>query len=191
VRDADGAVIAAVVALRDMTEQRRQQEQLRAMSMSDEMTRLHNRRGFSLLAEQHARVAHRHKLPFGIVFADLNGLKDVNDSQGHEAGDQMIRSVADVLRKTFRESDIIARLGGDEFVALLPNADPSMRNTIAARLRDGLAEHSAPAAPAQRLSVSVGITFFDPEHPLSLSELMVEADRLMYADKREQRRARG
>jgi PAS domain-containing protein len=84
-----------------------------------------------------------------------------------------------------------ARLGGDEFAVLLPNADPSMVDTIAARLRDGLAEQSATETPAHRLSLSVGITFFDPEHPLSLPELMVEADRLMYADKREQRRVRG
>jgi diguanylate cyclase (GGDEF)-like protein len=185
--DADGTVIAAVVALRDMTAQRHQQDQLRAMSMSDEMTRLHNRRGFSMLADQHARLAHRHKVPFGIVFADLNGLKETNDSRGHEAGDQMICAVADVLRRTFRESDIIARVGGDEFVALLPNADASMRDTIMARLRDGLARCNALEAPAHRLSLSVGITFFDPEHPISLLELMGEADRLMYADKREQR----
>ncbi|HEY3253573.1 MAG TPA: diguanylate cyclase [Polyangiaceae bacterium] len=184
----DGSVIAAVVALRDLTEHRRQQDQLRAMSMSDELTRLHNRRGFSVLAEQHARVSRRHKVPFAIVFADLNGLKLVNDSLGHEAGDQMICSAAEVLRMTFRESDIVARYGGDEFVALLANADPSMQEAILERLRACIEERNAVDIPRLPLSLSVGISFFDPDHPLSLPELMVEADRLMYVDKREQGR---
>jgi diguanylate cyclase (GGDEF)-like protein len=188
VRDADGTVIAGVVALRDISEQKRQQDQLHAMSTSDELTGLRNRRGFLMLAEQHARVAQRHALPFGIVFADLNGLKAINDSLGHEAGDQTIRAAGDVLRETFRESDILARLGGDEFVVLLANADPEMQSAIVERLRAGVSAHNARRAPPPRLSLSVGIAFFDPEQPLPLGELMVEADRLMYADKRGHRR---
>jgi diguanylate cyclase (GGDEF)-like protein len=190
VRGPDGVVIAGVVALRDITEQRRQQEQLRAMSMSDELTRLHNRRGFLMLAEQHVRAAQREGTPCAIVFTDVNGLKAVNDSFGHDAGDQLIRSAADVLRVTFRESDIIARLGGDEFVALLGNSGPATHGTIVARLTAGIDEHNAYATPVDRLSLSVGITFFDPERPLPLPDLMVEADRLMYADKDQQRRVR-
>jgi len=188
VRDADGSIIAAVVALRDMSEQKLQQDQLRALSMSDEMTGLHNRRGFLMLADQHARVARRQGSPFAIVFADLNGLKTINDTLGHQAGDRSIRSVADVLRETFRDSDIIARLGGDEFVALLVNSEPAMRDTIVARVRQGLAGHNANQDPALHLSLSIGISFFDPEGPLSVADLMVEADRLMYAEKRAHRR---
>jgi diguanylate cyclase (GGDEF)-like protein len=183
-----GVVIAGVVALRDISEQKQQQDQLRAISMADELTGLHNRRGFLMLAEQHARMARREGEPFGIVFADLNGLKTVNDSLGHEAGDQAIRAAAGVLRETFRESDIIARLGGDEFVVLLAAADPTMRAAITVRTDHGLAEHNGHVAPAQRLSLSMGIAFFDPEQPVPLAELMVEADRSMYADKRAQRR---
>jgi diguanylate cyclase (GGDEF)-like protein len=190
VRDADGTLIAGVVALRDISEQKRQQDQLRAMSISDELTGLHNRRGFLMLAEQHARVAQRARAPFGIIFADVNGLKPTNDSMGHEAGDRMIRAAADLLRDTFRESDIVARLGGDEFVALLANAEPSMRGAIAVRLRDALTARNAGEDPARRLSLSVGISFFDPQQPLPIIELMGEADRSMYADKREQRRSR-
>jgi diguanylate cyclase (GGDEF)-like protein len=137
VRDSGGVVVAGVVALRNITTQKHQQDQLRAASMSDEMTGLHNRRGFLMLAEQHARMALRQGQPFGIAFADLNGLKAVNDLQGHEAGDRTIRAVATVLRATFRDSDIVARLGGDEFVVLLANADPGMRGAIHARLDDG------------------------------------------------------
>lgn len=109
---------------------------------------------------------------------------------GHDAGDQMIRSVADVLRLTFRESDIIARLGGDEFVALLGNAAPATHDMIVARLTASLDQRNVHASPADGLSLSVGITFFDPKRPLPLPDLMVEADRSMYAHKREQRRVR-
>jgi diguanylate cyclase (GGDEF)-like protein len=187
VRDADGTIIAGVVALRDISEHKRQQDRLRAMSMSDEMTGLHNRRGFLMLAEQHARMAQREGVPFAIVFLDLNGLKTINDTLGHDAGDQSIRSAAKVLRATFRDSDIISRLGGDEFVALLVNTDPATHDAIGARLRQGLIAHNVHEVPAHHLSLSIGISFFDPERPLPIAELMVEADRLMYAEKRERR----
>jgi diguanylate cyclase (GGDEF)-like protein len=188
VRDADGSIIAGVVALRDISEHKLQQDRLRAMSISDELTGLHNRRGFLMLAEQHARVAQREGVPFAVVFLDLNGLKTINDTLGHDAGDQAIRATAKVLRTTFRDSDILSRLGGDEFVALLVNTDPSKHDTIAARVRQGLIAHNAHEVQAQHLSLSIGISFFDPEHPLPVAELMVEADRLMYAEKRERRR---
>jgi len=191
VRDSSDVLIAAVVALRDITSQKHHQDQLRAASMSDEMTGLHNRRGFMMLAEQHARMAMRQRQPFGIAFADLNGLKAVNDLQGHEAGDRMIRAAATVLRATFRDSDIVARLGGDEFVVLLANADPGMREAIQARLNEGLEKHNRGTAPAHSLSLSIGIAFFDPLQPISLADLMVEADRLMYSDKRARRGERG
>lgn len=184
VRDADGTIIAGVVALRDISEHKLQQDRLRALSISDEMTGLHNRRGFLMLAEQHARVAQRERVPFAVVFLDLNGLKIINDTLGHDAGDQLIRSAAKVLRTTFRDSDILSRLGGDEFVILLANAEPDTHDAIAARLRQGLIAHNAHELPAQHLSLSIGISFFDPGHPLPIAELMVEADRLMYAEKR-------
>jgi diguanylate cyclase (GGDEF)-like protein len=156
--------------------------------MSDEMTGLHNRHGFLMLAEQHARLAQRQGEPFAIVFADLNGLKTINDTLGHEAGDRSIRSVAAVLRQTFRDSDVVSRLGGDEFVALLVNTDSAMQETIAARLLQGLAVHNLNEPPALQLSLSIGISFFKPASPLPVAALMIEADRLMYTDKRRQRR---
>jgi diguanylate cyclase (GGDEF)-like protein len=191
VRDSGGVVIAGVVALRNITTQKHQQDQLRAASMSDEMTGLHNRRGFLMLAEQHARMALRQRQPFGIAFADLNGLKAVNDLQGHEAGDRTIRAAATVLRETFRDSDIVARLGGDEFVVLLANADPSMHDRIHGRLDGELGTYNRGVAHTHTLSLSLGITFFDPEQPMPLADLMVEADRLMYVDKRARGGARG
>ncbi len=176
------------MALRDISEHKLKQDRLRAMSMSDEMTGLHNRRGFLMLAEQHARVAQREGVSFAVVFLDVNGLKTINDTLGHDAGDQSIRSAAKVLRATLRDSDILSHLGGDEFVVLLVNTDPATHDAIAARLRQGLIAHNAGEVPAQHLSLSIGISFFDPGRPLPIAELMVEADRLMYAEKRERRR---
>jgi diguanylate cyclase (GGDEF)-like protein len=140
------------------------------------------------LLDASAWVRHSSDVELALATCRVHGLKLVNDALGHEAGDQMIRSGADVLRRTFRESDIIARLGGDEFVALLVNADPSMHGAVLERLRVSLEERNAVELPGPPLSLSVGITFFDPDHPLSLPELVLDADRLMYVNKREQRR---
>lgn len=190
VRDGEGTVVAGVAVLRDVSEQKRHQDQLHALSISDELTGLHNRRGFLMLAEQHARVSQRRRAPFAIVFVDLNGLKAVNDALGHEAGDQMIRDAGAVLRDGFRESDILARLGGDEFVALLADAGPEMRATITDRIDQALAKHNLTSPAAAPLSFSLGISFFDPQRPASVAELLIDADRLMYENKREHRRQR-
>ena len=157
VRDVDGRIVAAVISLRDISAQKRQEDQLRAMSMSDDMTGLRNRRGFLILAAQHARVAQRRAVPFAIVFADLNGLKMINDTLGHEAGDNSIRFVAGILRNTFRESDIIARLGGDEFVALLDrhNSGHERQHRGPSARRVGRTQYSrvvgVPSVPERRL----------------------------------------
>jgi len=184
VRDAEGTILAGVVVLRDVTEQKRHQDQLRALSISDELTGLHNRRGFLMLAEQQALISLRRRSSFAVVFADLNGLKKVNDSLGHEIGDQMIRDAAKVLRDVLRESDILARLGGDEFVALLADARTDMSGTIGERIERALARYNLTRGAAPVLSMSIGMSFFDPQSPVPISELMTEADRLMYENKR-------
>jgi diguanylate cyclase (GGDEF)-like protein len=190
VRDTEGGVIAGVAVLRDISEQKRHRDELQALSISDELTKLNNRRGFLMLAEQHARVSQRRRAPFAIVFVDLNGLKQVNDTYGHEAGDRLICAAANIIRDAFRESDILARLGGDEFVALLPDANPDVRETLVARLEGAVAKNNMTSSAPVPVSFSFGIAFFDPLHPAPVAELMVEADRLMYENKRQQRQAR-
>ncbi len=93
--------------------------EVRQLSLTDELTGLYNRRGFFLLGNQQFKTAQRTQMFCCLLFADLDGLKQINDSLGHEIGDKFLIDTAQLLKQTFRESDIIARLGGDEFVILL------------------------------------------------------------------------
>jgi len=105
-------------ALRYAIERHQMLLELRAMSLVDELTGLYNRRGFSTLAAQQMRWAARQQQGFVLFFVDLDGMKWINDTFGHQVGDQALREVAEVIRESFRQSDIIARLGGDEFAIL-------------------------------------------------------------------------
>ena len=190
IRDELGRVVAGVVTLRNINEQRRHADQLRDLSLRDELTQLYNRRGFIALAEQHMHVVARKKHPFGLLYADLDGLKQINDEQGHEAGDRAIRDAAVVLREAFRDSDLVARLGGDEFVVLLADAGPSKKDILVQRFYDAIGALSRGGETRNNLSVSIGITFYDPDDPVPLNELLAEADRLMYASKLHRRSSR-
>jgi diguanylate cyclase (GGDEF)-like protein len=189
-RDANGRIHAAVCVYRDVSELHQRTEHLASLSITDELTELYNRRGFMLLAEQHLRLASRTKSHFAVLFADLNGLKAINDTLGHEAGDRAIRSAGRVLRRTLRESDILARLGGDEFVALISIPNASAMRAVVRRIEAALAEENA-KSPLYQLSLSLGEAMFDPESQRSLGDLLSEADELMYARKVEGRRSSG
>ena len=114
----------------------------------------------------------------------MNGLKRINDTLGHAQGDRVIEDAARALRNVFRERDIVARIGGDEFVALLPNFSPTAREPLLGRLQAAILAHEQEGRPF-RLSMSSAITFMDWETDTSLDELLADADRKMYAQKRE------
>jgi len=185
IRDGSGQVVAAVATLRDITEQRAAAERLRDLSSADELTGLLNRRGF--LAHANTRVAtdRRTKAALALLFADVNGLKRVNDELGHEQGDQVIKDAAAVLRTVFRDGDVLARLGGDEFVALLPNFSHAAREPLLERLAAAIRAHVEREPRPFRLSISAGVTFMDWESGQSLDELLAAADQAMYTRKRE------
>lgn len=195
VLDTHGAVQAAVAVLRDVTQERRdrallerQAEELRMQSLVDDLTGLYNRRGFMLLGEQYARAAARSRRPFAIVFADLNGLKSINDTYGHEEGDRAIRRMGAILRATLRESDIVARLAGDEFVALLDGADEVIVGNVLARLQHQITVEQSRETKSYRLSVSIGSAFQSAGGSATIEALMTQADEIMYTHKTRSRR---
>lgn len=173
----------ADVAMREREEAlRRNAELMESLSLVDELTQLKNRRGFFELAEQALRVAKREHYAMGLFFVDLNGLKAINDTLGHLAGDEALRDTAAVLQQTFRDSDIIARIGGDEFVALAHahKGTSALRN----RLREHLAEFNARSARSYVLNVSIGTTIVDIATDNDIQELIARADAAMYEEKR-------
>jgi two-component system cell cycle response regulator len=173
-----------VINSRHVTERKRLEEQLRNLSLTDELTGLNNRRGFQALAEQYAKIAKRQRRSYCVLFCDLDGLKQINDTLGHPAGNQALEEVADVLRETFRESDIAARFGGDEFVVLVADASPAEMDILLDRLEGKIDERNATGKLPFTLSVSYGLSYFNPSQPESLERIISSADAVMYENKR-------
>jgi diguanylate cyclase (GGDEF)-like protein len=169
--------------------QTRASEQLKEQSIIDELTGLYNRRGFMELAQLRRAAAVGAGEKVLILFADLDGMKQINDQLGHEMGDRAIRELAGVLRRSLRSSDVAARLGGDEFVACVSvpsNFDPE---SLLSRVRGEVEGVNVTSQLPFKLSVSVGLS-----EPLgggeSLQEAMKRADGAMYSDKAARRAAR-
>jgi diguanylate cyclase (GGDEF)-like protein len=162
------------------------QEELRNQALTDELTGLHNRRGFFALAEQHLKFARRNREHALLFFADINGLKQINDRFGHSEGDAAIERMARVLERTFRDSDVAARLGGDEFAILANEANPNSREDILGRLKENLQSEGL-RDPRYPLSLSVGVARFDPQNPMTVDGILNLADRAMYEAKRSPR----
>lgn len=158
------------------------------LALHDELTGLCNRRGFLLLGERVLDLCVRQGLPATVVFADLDGLKPINDRFGHEEGDSAIREAATLLRTAFRSSDLVARLAGDEFVALLTAATKG--EEAVDRLAQLVERRNDLESNAYRLMFSLGTAAFDPAEPVSLAELLCRADKQMYVEKERKRRRR-
>ncbi len=174
----------------DVTDLKRRHDALENLSLTDELTGLHNRRGFTALAEQQLRIAKRQRFAAVLVFIDVDKLKRVNDALGHAAGDRALQGVAQVLRHTFRESDVVARLGGDEFAALTSlRRDGEGGRRILQRLAENLRRENRTRPPEARIAFSAGGALWRPARPVLLADLLAEADRAMYRVKRRKARA--
>jgi diguanylate cyclase (GGDEF)-like protein len=162
-------------------------EEIRNLSLTDELTGLRNRRGFFLFAEQARTLAMRAGKQAAILFADLDGLKNVNDHQGHEAGDALLRNFAGVLIDTFRESDVVARVGGDEFCVFGAelNLNPEV---LLARLDYIIARFNAEHPDVAPLSASAGVWRCPFGRDESLDSVIARADQAMYERKRARRK---
>ncbi|GJG88865.1 hypothetical protein tb265_40460 [Gemmatimonadetes bacterium T265] len=202
---ADGAVEYLSATLRDVTERKQHEATLRALALVDALTGLYNRRGFLAVAEREWARAAAAGHGVVVVYADLDAFKAVNDTYGHAAGDRALAEVAGVLRRTFREADVVGRLGGDEFVAFArcgPGQDAAATAArVLARLDGELAAANARAATdgtrAYALGLSAGaahtggpeVEAAAPTH--ALAGLMAAADAALYDRKLARRQAPG
>jgi two-component system cell cycle response regulator len=181
----DGVAITS----RDVTDRKQGEEELRAMTLVDDLTSLYNRRGFRMLAEQHLRLVKRGGPISLLVSFDLDGFKKVNDVYGHAEGDAALRRAANILRSVFRDSDIIARFGGDEFVVLALDCG-DMRTALIDRIEAAIDAHNVASARPYSISMSLGIAQLDPFAPITLDALMAESDTSLYEAKRRRAAAR-
>ena len=182
-----------ITVVQDITERKRMEAEMREMSLRDQLTELYNRRGFITLAEQQLKWADRAKRPMQLTFIDTDRLKWINDTLGHEVGDRVIIDTADLLRQTFRKSDIVARLGGDEFAVLSIDTTNMDQGDFSRRLQQNIDTYNAKESRPYKLSLSWGTVIYRPESstPMSLDQLISAADALMYAQKKMKSNQRG
>ena len=173
----------------DLDRARRDNEALSHLAMRDELTGLFNRRGFFELARSMMTTARLTGQPLTLFFADLDGLKQINDRHGHEEGDEAIRAAAKVLLATFRQDDVVSRLGGDEFVILTRANNLESLPEIERRLDQHFADHDTHARKPYRLGCSLGGTLIAGDSAERLDQMLARADQLLYAAKRRRKAA--
>lgn len=158
---------------------------LRALVLIDDLTGLYNRRGFLTLAEQHLKLARRTNQELLLVYLDLDGLKQINDTFGHQEGDRALGKTAKILRKTFhRELDLVARLGGDEFIVLTIDSFRESPEIICLRLQEHLKIVNGQMDCCYQLSFCIGMTRLNRDSRVTINDLMAEADEALYQNKR-------
>jgi two-component system, cell cycle response regulator len=165
-------------------EHAKRHERLHVISLHDELTGLYNRHGYFTLAEHLLKTAKRRQAGLYILYCDLDGLKRINDTLGHQKGDWALIDTANILKETFRGSDIIARIGGDEFIVMPIETKGDNIAIVTNRLQEAIEIDNARSKRDYTLSISTGTAYFDPLSPCTVDELVSQADKAMYKEKR-------
>ncbi|HEY5883818.1 MAG TPA: diguanylate cyclase [Pyrinomonadaceae bacterium] len=187
VRDSNLRPLHFIFQVQDITERKRAEAAIQTLSLADELTGLYNRRGFMAFCKQHLNTIRRTNKGIVIVYADLDGLKGINDSFGHKEGDRALMRTAELLKETFRSSDVLGRLGGDEFTVLAAVDPDGGREKLLTRLQEKFDNYNALRVCPYDLSISVGVAQLDPEGSETMEDLMALADAAMYENKRGKR----
>lgn len=179
---ADRAVVQGALDRAEKTE-----AELRFLADHDSLTGLLNRRRFRAELDQYVSFNARYGGRGAVMVIDIDGLKEVNDRLGHQAGDRLIRRVADVLRERVRATDLVARLSGDEFAVLMPQTDTAGALQLGEDLRAQVAEGFSQGVETASASISVGITMFGGQEGVESEAVLLAADQAMYQAKEEGR----
>ena len=185
-KDGNGRDIGAVVVFRDLTEQIRLQQQMlqvECLAATDSMTGLLNRRAFLETLRLLLLQVQAGKSELSLAFLDLDDLKKVNDTCGHQEGDWYIKSVASLLREHVREGDIIGRLGGDEFAVILPQCSRDKAAMVLKRIEESVTELEASLCKPYTLGISVGLVHIPAGESIEGEEMLSQADAAMYRQK--------
>jgi len=184
VYDSDNVLRHYVALFTDITSQKEHQKQLEHIAHYDALTNLPNR----VLLADHLKLAMTHsqrcQQPLAVVYLDLDGFKAINDSYGHEAGDQLLMTVSSRMKHAMRDGDTLARLGGDEFVAVFVElSDPDACIPLLQRLLDATSKTVEFGNLLLQVSASLGVTFYPQRHEVDADQLLRQADQAMYQAK--------
>ena len=187
--DKSGNVAQMIEAAFDITEKKELEKKLINLSITDSLTNIYNRRGFFLMGERQMQVARRRQLCYHLFFADMDNLKTINDTLGHEAGDKAIIEMGQLLKDTFRQEDIIGRLGGDEFAVMFMEAEEGIYSSrpMLARFEEKIAQANMAQGRLFPISMSYGVVSTDSADLRSLDQVLAEADQLMYSAKQQKK----
>lgn len=174
---------ARKVSVRDITLEKQKTEELETFAFQDELTGLLNRRGFDESVAEQIEASRGTNQRFGVMFIDLDGFKEINDSMGHQVGDLILQRASEYLKQCVRKTDIVSRLGGDEFVILLPNATQRGCERLVERIMKPQSVFVESFDESIHVTPSIGVAL-SPENGEDIETLIQEADKAMYEAKR-------
>ncbi|MBU0675723.1 MAG: sensor domain-containing diguanylate cyclase [Proteobacteria bacterium] len=175
------------IFIHNITERKEYEAQLHHISITDGMTEVFNRRGFMTLADKQLKLACRGNDDVFLLYADFDNMKWINDTHGHSAGDEALMETARILKKTFRQADLIGRVGGDEFTVLITDRKgDNSQEAVVKRLHEALEQANQGNRPFQ-IQLSLGTVHYDHDRPCSIADLMIQADQLMYEHKKQKK----
>jgi diguanylate cyclase (GGDEF)-like protein/PAS domain S-box-containing protein len=181
IRDPGGEPLYGIGVVQDITERKRFEKQLRHLADHDSLTGLFNRRRLDEELEREAAESRRYERPSALLLIDLDDFKTINDTLGHQAGDELLQKIAAAMRQRLRSSDVLARMGGDEFAVIVPEAGAAEAERVADVLRATV--HGQRARGSElRTTASIGVAL-QGRPAKDAQQLMVEADLAMYAAK--------
>jgi len=171
----------------DINKRRKVEKKLEKLARFDSLTGCYNR-GYGLeLLDRQMKLSHRSKSPLLLAFLDIDKFKPINDTFGHDEGDTVLKEVAGLFKSTLREIDIICRMGGDEFLLVFPDNSLKDASQIKKRLENNLIELNQTLKKPFQIELSIGLSEYIPEKPLSIDELIRIADQKMYKEKRKKK----
>lgn len=171
--------------LRDLTHMAEQELAATQLATMDELTMLSNRRGFEALTKHALELSRRFQKPAALLYFDLDDFKQINDQFGHAEGDRALKTFAQLLKLTFRESDVLGRPGGDEFAVFLTNVSNAELENALKRLGDAVDKYNKDAKRGYDIAFSFGKVTFDISGHADVEDLMAQADALMYLNKKD------
>lgn len=171
----------------DIEKRKKVEEKLEKLARIDSLTGCYNRGYGLVLFDRQMKLSHRSKSPLLLAFLDVDGFKSINDTFGHDEGDQVLKEVASLFKSTLREIDIISRMGGDEFLLIFPDNSLQDASQIKERLNKNLIELNQTLKKPYKIDLSIGFSEYDPDKPLYMDELIRLADEEMYEEKRKKK----